>query len=58
MMERERVLMQADQQMAQINRRDSMLRGRGTALGLTVDRMDLQILSKVRLAWPMKMTCS
>jgi len=34
MMERERVLMQADQQMAQINRRDSMLRGRGYSIRL------------------------
>lgn len=34
MVERERVLLQADKQMADINRRDSMLRGRGYSIRL------------------------
>ena len=34
MMERERILKQADHKMAQVNRRDSVLRGRGYSLKL------------------------
>ena len=34
MLERERVLLQADKQMADINRRDSILRGRGYSMRL------------------------
>ena len=34
-MEREKILLQADTQMANINRRDSVLRGRGYSMKLT-----------------------